>query len=165
MGPVRSTWGTLENIKTEQLIIFNHNTLGHSLVLQGNRRLGVSLGFLLPCTCRGRYDLHSSRHLQGVVKWGHSGMNSDMALAVCSIAEPSCTRVYLWDRLNRTPHCCNCSYPWKACLAHLQENLDSRVEMPLPTAHSPKSEYQIIHLPLKGRHQSVCVWALQIDKH
>lgn len=157
MGLVRATCGTLENIKTEQLKIFNYNKIEHSLVLQGNRRLFVSLGFLLPCTSRGSYDLHSSRHLQGVVKWGYSGMNSDAALAVCSTAEPSCTRVCLWGRLSRTPRCCNCSYPWKACLGHLQENSDSLVEMPLPTAHSPKTGYQIIHLPLKWRHQSVCV--------
>lgn len=124
----------------------------------------MSLGFLLPCTCRGRYGPHSSRSLQGVVSWGHSGMSSNVALAVCSTAGPSCTRVYLWGRLDRTPMLLQLQLPLESLPWSPPKTL-SRVEMPLPTAHSPKSGYLVIHLPLKWRHQSVCVWALQIDKH
>lgn len=40
MGLFRSTWGTLEKIKREKLIILNHNKEEHSLMLQSYRGIG-----------------------------------------------------------------------------------------------------------------------------
>lgn len=126
----------------------------------------LSLDFLLSCTCRGMYGLHLRRHLQGIVKLGHSGINTNVGLAVCSTAEASCTRVYLWGQIVQNPTLLQLQLTCvKPAWISSRKISGCRVDMSLPTAHSPRGKYQIIHLPLKWRNQSVCAGAPVIDKH
>jgi len=129
--------------------------------------LGLSLDFLICCTCGVTYDLHLCRYLQGAVKLGPSGINNNVVLAVCSTAEGSLLCKYFSVRTDSTePHTAAIAVTsMKPAWIISRKTSDCRVGTSLPTAHSPDHEYQIIHLPLKSVNQRVCVGALITDQH